>query len=91
MEKLPNAGDPASENFLKGPEVGEQIPDVHLAQPVWKPRLLPAGRHEQGPHPVPSKRLLVTTLKNSARGAVGKPGDSRRKPHLGLRDQLRFS
>ncbi len=27
---LPNAGDPASEDFPKGPEVGEQVPEFTL-------------------------------------------------------------
>ncbi len=29
-EKLPNAGDPTSEDFPKGPEVGERVPEFTL-------------------------------------------------------------
>lgn len=29
-EKLPNAGDPVSEDFPKGPEAGEKVPEFTL-------------------------------------------------------------
>ncbi len=37
MEKLPNAGDPESEDFPKGPKVGEQVPHFTLPDPSGNP------------------------------------------------------
>ena len=46
-EKLPNAGDPASEDFPKGPEVGERVPEFKLPDQRGNPfHYRPDGRHK---------------------------------------------
>ena len=44
MAELKNAGDPTSEEFAKGPEVGERIPEFTLPDQFGKPfRYQPDG------------------------------------------------
>ncbi len=47
MAELKNAGDPTSEEFAKGPEIGEQIPEFVLPDQFGNPfRYQPNGTHK---------------------------------------------
>ena len=37
MPSLPNMGDPTSEEFAKGPEVGERVPEFTLPNQLGQP------------------------------------------------------
>jgi len=46
-EKLPNAGDPSSEEFPQGPEIGTQVPVFTLANQHGNPvTYQPDGKHK---------------------------------------------
>ena len=70
--ELRNAGDPLSEDFPKGPQIGEQIPGFTLSDQQGNPvRYRPDGT--QGPHSILSKRLLVTALQDAVGRTAAKP------------------
>jgi len=60
------SADPTTEDFFKGPDIGESVPKFELPDQH--------GEFGESARPVPPKRRLVRVLQDPARGAARQLG-----------------